>query len=216
MNERMRYACMLALLLAAAGVAWALHARSDRQVVPSRASLATFPAAIGEWRQADARTLGAGVSRELAADDYLSRTFTAPNGATVYLFIAWYGSQRHRRTFHSPQNCLPGAGWTMADHRLFSPTGDPRKTINEYRIEHDGSRMIALYWYHGRGRMDASEYRGRLHTIEDAITRGRTDGALVRILVPMDKEGRLEAFARQTARDFAARLLPLLPPYLPD
>lgn len=216
MSGQMRYGVMLALLLLAAGIAWGLTRRSDRLVVPPRASLSAFPSALGDWRQLDAQTLGAGVSRELAADEYLSRTFTSPNGATAYLFIAWYASQRHRRTFHSPQNCLPGAGWTMADRRVFSPGGDSRKEINEYRIEHDGARMIALYWYHGRGRMDASEYHGRLHTIEDAITRGRTDGALVRIIVPMDKEGRLEEFARQAARDFAGRLIPLLPAYLPD
>ncbi|MFN0084731.1 MAG: exosortase C-terminal domain/associated protein EpsI [Blastocatellia bacterium] len=216
MSGRLRYGMMLALLLLAVGIARGLALRSDRHTVPPRASLASFPAALGAWRQSDAQTLGAGASRELAADEYLSRTFIGGNGATAYLFIAWYASQRHRRTFHSPQNCLPGAGWTMADHRVYSPGGDARNVLNEHRIEHDGARMIALYWYHGRGRMDASEYRGRLHTIEDAITRGRTDGALVRVIVPMDREGRMEEFARQAARDFAGRLIPLLPAYIPD
>ncbi len=216
MSPRLRYGLMLALLLLAAAAAWGLARRRDRDLVPPRAPFAGFPAAVGAWQQSDAQTLGAGAARELAADDYLSRTYVRADGAIVYLFVAWYASQRHRRTFHSPQNCLPGAGWTMAAHQVYPLGDDPRKVLNEYRIEHHTGRMIALYWYHGRNRMDASEYRGRLHTIEDAIARGRTDGALVRILVPMDRDGHLEDFARRAARDFARDLLPLLPAYVPD
>ena len=219
-----RYAAMLALLLlGAAGVRFAAR-RGERMQAPPRASFAAFPASLGRWSQIDQQTLSPGELRELAADDTLSRTYRDADGATAYLFMAWYANQRHRRTFHSPQNCLPGAGWTMADHRVYAPPDAPtasdeldgRRRLNEYRLERDGARMIALYWYQGRGRMDASEYWGRLHTMADALVLGRTDGAIVRVIVPMERDGRSEEQARRAALDFVRELGPLLPAYLPD
>lgn len=87
---------------------------------------------------------------------------------------------------------------------------------NEYVIEKDGVRMLALYWYQGRGKIIASEYHARLDTIKDAMWLGRTDGALVRVIVPLGKGDDAEEFGRKAALDFAQKLLPILPSYIPN
>jgi EpsI family protein len=215
MTDRRRYLAMfLFLLLSAAAANYMLFAAVDERV-PARSPLAEFPQTVGAWRQLDEQGLTQGAARELGATDYVSRTYADDRGATVFLFIAWYASQRQRKTFHSPQNCMPGAGWTMSDHQLHPVPARPGE-LNEYRIEKDGARMAAYYWYHGRGRAEASEYRGRLHTIADSLQLGRTDGALVRVIVPLGPGDGAGERARQAGFDFIRRLVPLLPRYVPD
>ncbi len=216
MKRHLSFIVMLLFLACAAGIAQYLARASERERVPPRVSLAQFPPQFDVWRQVDAQTLTAGEFRELKVDDYISRTYVNDKGFTVFLFIAYYASQRHRQTFHSPQNCLPGAGWTMSDYRLHSLDDLAERRINEYLIEKDDAKMIAFYWYHGRGRVVANEYWGRFYTIKDSMMLGRTDGALVRVIAPMGKGGGAEEQARQAGLDFARVLLPMLSSYIPD
>jgi EpsI family protein len=215
MREKLSYIAMLLFLLLSAGFAQHLSRAGGHAGVPSRASLSEFPQRFDVWRQIEEQRLGEGQFRELRADDYILRSYVNDKGFPVFLFIAWYASHRHRQTFHSPQNCLPGAGWTMSDHKLHH-IGSEANRINEYLIEKDGAKMIALYWYHGRGRVVASEYWGRLYAIKDSMTLGRADGALVRVIAPIGKGEGAEEQARQTALDFASELLPMLSNYIPD
>jgi EpsI family protein len=217
MKTHLSFAIMLLFLVCAAAAAWHLTLAGERERVPSRASLSEFPQQIGVWHQEDAQILTAGESRELKADDFISRTYRDDKGFPVFLSIAYYLSQRHRQTIHSPQNCLPGAGWIMGSHRVHQLNQSaPDQKINEYLIEKDGVKMLAFYWYHGRGRTVASEYSARFYTIEDAVFRRRTDGALVRVIVPMSKGDGAEEHARGIGLEFSRRLLPLLPGYVPD
>ena len=48
-------------------------------------------------------------------------------------------------------------------------------------IEKDGVQQDVLYWYQAHGRTFASEYLGKFYLAWDGITKGRTDGALIRI-----------------------------------
>jgi EpsI family protein len=215
-SDRRNYIAMLSLLFLSAAAAHLLMRGGERERPPARVSLAEFLRQFEEWKEIDAQTLTPGALRELGADDYLSRTYANDRGAPVFLFIAWYGSQRHRQTFHSPQNCLPGAGWTMSNHKLHRLREASQGEINEYLIEKDGERMVALYWYQGRGRIEASEYWGRLHTIQDSIRLGRTDGALLRVIAPAGKGDGAEEQARQTGLAFVRTLMPLLARHVPD
>jgi exosortase D (VPLPA-CTERM-specific) len=204
---------MLAALVLMAGCTVYLMQSAKREQVPQRTPLAEFPAELDAWRQIEAQTLNERTERELNADEYLSRTYT--NGQSyAYLFIAWHNSQRHRQTFHSPQNCIPGAGWTLGAYRLHRL--NDYAEANEYVIEKDGVRMLALYWYQGRGKMIAGEYRARLDTIKDSMWLGRTDGALIRVIVPVGKGDGAEEFARTAALDFSRKLLAVLPSHIPD
>lgn len=219
MKPNLNYLSMLLFLFCAAAFTHYLTNARASEVVPPHAALASFPEQLGPeqlgaWKQVEAQTLTPGSIRELGADDFTSRTYVNDQGATVFLFIAYYATQRARSTYHSPQNCLPGAGWTLGEHRLHT-LGAPGQVINEYMIEKDGAQMLALYWYHGRGRVVASEYWGRLYTLADAVTRGRTDGALIRVIVPLSAQQTQEQ-ARQAGLAFSQSLLPLLPGFIPD
>jgi EpsI family protein len=213
------YLGMFLLLIAAAALVQYLASDRGHKQVTSRVMLAEFPNHFERWNQTSARTLGSGQERELGADDYLSRTYSDDRGGIAYLFIAYYGSQRHRQTFHSPQNCIPGAGWAMGNHRLHRFGQDPEgreRAINEYLIEKDNERMLAFYWYHGRGRVVANEYWARFAAIEDSLLIGRTDGALIRLIVPIGGGDEGEEQVRENGLDFVRRILAIVGDYIPN
>jgi len=61
----------------------------------------------------------------------------------------------------------------------------------------------------------ANEYVAKIHMVADAMRLNRTDGALVRLITPIDlREGTNAAKIRAEA--FAGQLAPMLPRFIPD
>ena len=135
----------------------------------------------------------------------------------VGLFIGYFPTQRTGQSIHSPQNCLPGAGWSFESSgtTLIEAGGGQQKTVGDYLISNGTSEDEVLYWYQSHGRTIASDYRAKFYMLTDAIRYGRTDAALVRIIVPLSGTEDRQA-AHQRAVAFAERLLPLLPAYVPN
>ena len=116
--------------------------------------------------------------------------------APFQLYIGYYTSQKNGDTIHSPKNCLPGAGWDPihSEYIAIAIPGDRKIVVNEYVIQQNQDQELVFYWYRGRGRVIASEYAGKFWMMADAITRKRTDGALVRLITPMS-DGEAQARA---------------------
>lgn len=208
---------MLGFLTLAALVSFYLVTGRGSEKVPARQSFAGFPERAGGWRAIDVQALGAAQARELSADDYLSRTYANDRGVIAYFFAAWYAGQGHRRTMHSPQNCIPGAGWTMSAHKILSLAVQPstKSEINEYLIEKDDVKMLAFYWYQGRGRISAGDYMSRFFLLYDGVALRRTDGALVRVIIPVPEGREGEFRARAAGLNFAGTVIPVLREFIP-
>jgi EpsI family protein len=86
--------------------------------------------------------------------------------------------------------------------------------LNEVIVEKGDQRQDVLYWYKSQGHIVASEYVAKAQLFLDALRTARTDAALVRIMIPVGKED--EPTSRDVARKFAAELVPVLGPYLPN
>ena len=84
---------------------------------------------------------------------------------------------------------------------------------NKYVIENGESRSLMLYWYQGRGRQVASEYWGKVYTVIDSVRLRRSDGAMVRVTVPL---GESEDAALKSALDLSARAVVALPEFVPN
>jgi EpsI family protein len=213
-SSNRRFAVLLVLLLAAGGFIHGWQRAGEASV--SRRPLREFPATLGEWRQngSDER-FAADIEQVLRADDYVSRFYTGPPG-TVSFYVGYYASQRHGATYHSPLNCLPGAGWVMSGHQLVTiqpSDGGTPITANRYLISNGDQQQLLLYWYQGRGRAIASEYWGKIFTVLDSVRQRRSDGALVRVMMPV--QGSEEQTARHSAQ-FAAEIIPRLSAFIPD
>jgi EpsI family protein len=217
-DKRARSFFVLLLLLVASGVLINLWQSAGETRAPRR-PLKEFPTEIAGWRQVgvDYR-FDAETERVLRADDYLSRGYSGPQGRVANLYIGYYGTQRNGATYHSPLNCLPGTGWTMSEPGKITirPTGGaPAFEANRYIIEQGSERQLLVYWYQGRGRAVASEYWGKIYTVVDSISRRRSDGAMVRVMIPLLR-GQSEQSALEAATNMAAEIAPLLPDFVPN
>jgi EpsI family protein len=207
---------LVALLLAGGAVVNLWESVGEARV--ERRALKDFPAELGAWRQRGADTkFDPETERVLRADDYLSRDFRrATDGAYANFYVGYYASQRNGATYHSPLNCLPGSGWAMTNAgtvRITPAGGGEAFEANRYVIESGGQRSLLVYWYQGRGRAVASEYWGKIYTVLDSAARRRSDGAMVRVVVPV---GRSEEEALRTAAEVAALAAPHLSSFVPD
>ncbi|HKJ01711.1 MAG TPA: EpsI family protein [Longimicrobiales bacterium] len=131
---------------------------------------------------------------------------------TVY--VGYYAGQTHGETIHSPKNCLPGAGWEAlaSEVATIETSGGPVR-VNRYLLQNGNQQALVLYWYQGRGRVQASEYMVKWDLLRDAALLQRSDEALVRIVVPNPGA---EADSFGLARSVAERLIPALNQALPS
>jgi EpsI family protein len=105
------------------------------------------------------------------------------------LYVGYYTSQTRGKTIHSPKNCMPGAGWeALSSEGVEIDLGDRKVTVNRYILQNGEERVLALYWYQGRGRVAHNEYLVKVNLLLDAALRRRSDEALVRIIVPMNQD----------------------------
>ena len=191
-----------------------LHGVSHGEPVPLRQPLGHLPMAMDGWLGQD-DPLEARIVSALGVSDYVNRAYMSGGGQPVGLYVSYYRSQRTGETIHSPKNCLPGAGWEpVRAGRLTIPiAAAPAIVVNEYLVEKGPAQYLVLYWYQAHGRVIASEYRGKAWLVFDAITRNRTDEALVRVLTPT-RNG--EDQARAHAVKFVQALYPHLSRFIPD
>ena len=204
------------VLLVACGLLIQSWERSG-EASTARRELKEFPAEVGAWRQRGAdQRFDAATEAVLRASDYVSRNYASPDGRAASFYVGYYSTQRAGATYHSPLNCLPGTGWTLNEPgsvRVSPAGGGEPFEANRYVIENGDERFLLVYWYQGRGRAVASEYWDKLFTAWDSVRLRRSDGAMVRVLVPVRTS---EADALAAAVDFAAQAAPHLHHFVPE
>jgi EpsI family protein len=215
MNSSLRFVVLLALLLAGGIVVNAWEYLGEAKV--TRKELKDFPSQIAAWKQSGSdQILDKETLSVLRASDYLSRDYRAADGQLANFYVGYYATQRDGASYHSPLNCLPGAGWVMNNPGKITITpddGKPSFEANRYLIENSGNKSILIYWYQGRGRRVASEYWGKIFTVIDSAKLRRSDGAMVRVVVPVRNS---EADALAGAARLAATTATVLPEFIPD
>lgn len=218
----MRSAKFWVVLLLLVGTFTTLHLRGDTDRVPWTPPLSLMPETIGA-RTAEDIPLDSETLAVLGDGRFLNRVYTnvgpagRPVESPVSLFIAYFPTQRSGQSIHSPQNCLPGSGWSFLSSRVIDlPTASGKPyPVGEYLIGNAGQKQVVLYWYLAHGRSVANDYLAKGYMMLDAVRSNRTDGALVRIVTPVGAAEPLES-AQQRAMQFANQVTPLLPRFIPN
>jgi EpsI family protein len=203
-------AVVLVTLIAATG----LYTRgaAGSEITVARDSLFTLPVQIGGWVGRDAPPFADDVLATLGVDEYINRRYVAQGAPPIDVYVGYYRSQRRGDTIHSPRNCLPGAGWEpVSDDRVRVDAGTASLTVNRYVIQKGLDRQVVFYWYQGRGRVIAGEYTNKLMLMLDAARLHRTDGGIVRLMVPVRTttgaaSHELSAFAAALGPSLSSRL----------
>lgn len=205
-----------AVLAGAASLTW--YALPDRgQIGVARESFQLFPREIGDWQSGPHQQLDPYVEETLGADDYRQVTLSRPDGAEVGLFMAWYADQA-RGGVHSPEICLPGAGWEIAWLERADITAETGSAvpfmINRAIIQKGETRMMVYYWFDQKGRKVAWDLAAKLWLVVDGVRTGRTDGGLVRLttLIETDES---DAEAEARLMEVVGALQDPLPRFIP-
>jgi EpsI family protein len=177
-----------------------------------------FPVHVGEWR-GTRQTMEQRFIDKLDLSSYVMLDYKNREKKEVNFYVAYYESQRKGESIHSPGTCLPGSGW------VFNKAGSTTVPISGYKegfirvnralMMKDGQKQISYYWFPQRGRILTNLYQLKMFTFWDALTKQRTDGALVRIITPVyDSENVAEADAR--LQGFTREIVPILSEFIPN
>jgi EpsI family protein len=152
--------------------------------------------------------------------DYLLANFMKPGGPVINVFVPYFPSLYEDSYSHNPAVCLPGNGWSIEEQGVKElsnrqgPDHQPLR-INRLVATIEGKRHVVYYWFQHRGMVIADQNAVKPILLWNSLTQGRIDGALVRLVMPLDSVPNLSA-ADAAMEDMAATLLDVLPRYVPS
>lgn len=199
------------------------HSRAS-EMVPERLTLNHFPLLLGDWHGTP-DTLENIYIDALKFDDYMIADYRRESGHDsqqkaqhLNFYIAWYGSQRSGQSAHSPRSCIPGGGWRIESiepvHLDDLYLNAQPLEVNRTVIRKGETRQVVYYWFQQRGRILTNEYLVKWYIFWDALTQNRSDGALVRLTIPLERDQALTVADAQAA-DFMREALPRMNDFIP-
>lgn len=179
----------------------------EQVAVPLAAPLTSVPAEFGGMRTKDL-TIDAEQQKVAGMTSYLMRVFKRDSLDVMSLYVGYYDFQTQGKSIHSPKNCLPGAGWEPMQHSVVQVAVDGvNHPVNRYLLGKGLARALVYYWYEGRGRVAADEYKVKWELLRDAALTGRTEEALVRLVIPLQPDAK----AVQPEAERLRKVLPTVP-----
>lgn len=196
----------------AVGCLMALQVHKQERA-PLAQPLTAIPSALGDYSSKNVE-ISPEEQRAAGMDSYVMRLYRRDSSDYFTLYVGYYEAQTRGRSIHSPKNCLPGAGWEPVSAGTTAVrVADRVFEVNRYVIANGQAQALVYYWYQGRGRISANEYRVKWELLRDKALFGRSEEALVRIVVPVI--GPLESaeeVAGSAARNLILPIFSALPP----
>lgn len=209
------YLFSLALLVPVLFASFQIETR--KEIPPQRFSFSDFPMQVAGW-EGKPLIMESAYREALRFDDYLLADYRTPAEPPVNVYVAYYRSQKKGQSAHSPRTCIPGGGWEITSLKPMeidgAGSGMPLN-VNRALIQKGDQKQVVFYWFQQRGRILTNEYLVKFYLFWDALTRNRTDGALVRLTAPL-LPGESEGVVDQRLMGFAKSVRPLLSAYVPE
>jgi EpsI family protein len=188
-----------------------------REAIPMNRSFNKFPMKVGKW-EGTRQIMEQKFIDTLDLSDYIIADYQdASSGKAINFYVAYYESQRKGESIHSPASCLRGGGWQFRQAGKLSLVLNNGKhmPLNRAIIEKEPVKQVSYYWFPSRGRILTNAYQMKIFNFWDALTRQRTDGALVRVITLVyPDESTDQAEARM--KDFINDISPVLSDFLPE
>jgi len=198
-------------------VAISITALPEREeVFPDRKQYTQFPLEFDGW-------VGkAGYLEQVYIDvlkftDYAMIDYVGEDGGSINFYSAYYKTQKKGASAHSPRSCIPGGGWRISSLNNHSiqdvKIGNVPMIVNRLVIEKGEIKQLVYYWFQQRGRIITNEYLMKGYMFWDAMTRSRTDGALMRLTTIL-RPGQDISIADQRLETFSKVISPIIPEYV--
>ena len=193
------------IMLSTANGLIAAHRVGD---VPLRAAIGTFPNRLGQWQ-----ATGGSAANDLAAlnfDDRLSRTYVAPDGSELNLFIGYYRKQ--------------GPGRELADSRMRGGLGVSAQAwttaaggafVKDFLVHRRNETYHVTYWYMLGGSIVSEDYKAKVYTAWNSVAHRTSDGAIIMVSARVTDGEPIEV-ARSRVKDFVEALMSASKLYLPS
>lgn len=194
----------------------ASHGTSYRSKVPALKSFNDFPMKIDSWK-GTRQIMEKDFIKALDLSDYVLADYYDTDGNIVNLYVAYYERQTKGEAIHSPASCLPGTGWRIFSRKtLVIPTQyfGGKFSVVQMVIQKGDEKQLVFYWFQQRGRVITNEYLMKFYLFWDALTKHRTDGALVRVMSPIYRNEDTKEAQRRLV-DFTQRIIPILMKFIP-
>jgi EpsI family protein len=194
-----------------------------------KGDLETFPVRVGEWtldRFAEpsgvrfpaiddelvhAYPSPSGERRFVALDDELVRVYRNTAGQQLRLYVGYHRSQQEGKELTGEAGHALDAAATPLTVQL----GSGSVELGQVQEDRPNRSRGVLYWYDFNGRVFSRMYRAKQYLVWDALTRRRTNGAVVMVEWESRDNADVE-LSRANAAAFAQSILPLLPNFIPS
>lgn len=165
------------------------------QPVTLQQSFSKFPMQLGEWTGSKG-TLDDNVLAVLGTNDYLIADYTKVDEPNINLYVLYFPKQdsTSNQAVHSPSVCIPAGGWTVQSSITKTITlqndnamKNSQLAVNRLLTAKGETRQIVYYWFIQDGQSIANANNSRLVAIKNAIFKGHTNGAMIRLIAPIHK-----------------------------
>jgi exosortase D (VPLPA-CTERM-specific) len=189
-----------------------------REKIPTTKTLEYFPLKFAGWSAESRQLLAPKFLNALDLSDYMMADYQNDNSEPVNTYVAYYARQSKGKSIHSPATCLPGSGWTFDQSgtvRISGLSGNPEAIeVNRAVMQYGSHTRISYFWFSQRGRILNNAFQLKIYNFWDALTKQRTDGALIRLITPVS-ETETVADADARLQNFVRHFLPMLEEYIP-
>ncbi|WP_153115692.1 exosortase-associated protein EpsI, B-type [Rhodocyclus tenuis] len=215
MNVWLRNSILLALMLAASGLAFALRPTQKIAEQGPKVDLETMiPQAFGDWREEQQSATQIVDPQQKAMIDKiykqtLSRTYVNGEGYRIMLSISYGSDQTDSMQVHKPEVCYPAQGFVLQGKQVGSlKTSQGSIPVTRIFATLGQRSEPVTYWTTVGDRVVASGINKKLIEMSYGLTGKIPDGMLIRIS-SIDPEA-AKAYAMQDR--FAAQMLAGLAP----
>ena len=151
-----------------------------------------------------------GEHRFTAVDDDLVRVYRSASGERVRLYIGYYRDQQQGKELTGDVSHALRAAASPLALTLDAETIEINQVVPEATIQRG-----LIFWYDLNGRIVADLYLAKAYTVWDALTRRRTNGAVVMVAWECPPGVEFDA-SRLKALGFVRELVPVLRHYMPS
>jgi EpsI family protein len=190
----------VALVLLTAAGAWSAWLRFETVAPQALPHLEALPLDLPELDGSDI-ALDDRVVDQVQPDAWLFRTYAAPAGPDLALYVGYYLDPREGAQIHSPLHCYPGAGWKIERSEPIQ-VRDLDGRVSEMRrllVRRQERTDVVIFWYETRTRRLTGDLQLKLELLRTALLRRPRDAAFVRWSTPIA--------AGETVEDATTRLL---------
>jgi EpsI family protein len=180
-----------------------------RTGVPLRADLSSLPNQIGAWTRES--TWDPADASDPAVDQMVRLTYRRGTVDRVHLYI---GYQRYQQAGKGLSEALPK--FVQGHTSIYDVRVAPNLTaLNQIENSTGTKTRGVLYWFDVDGFGLANRYDAKRHLLWNAVTRGRTNGAVIAVTWATGSGVDFET-SRDRIVDFIRSLVPVLSKYLPS